>query len=109
MAINLLRTLTAIVNQIPDLVTVTYYARTVDDTYAAGVTFDARRGPMMSGDIDGMSRRWATWHLYALDGQSVYPTRLGKIVYGADVWDVAEVLRSYGNLKSDCECVLRLS
>lgn len=109
MAINLLRALTAIVNQIPDKVTVTYYARTVDDTYAAGVEFDARRGPAMSGDIDGMARRWATWHLYALDGQSVQPTRLGKIVYGSETWDVAESLKSYGNLKFDCDCVLRLS
>jgi hypothetical protein len=106
--INLLRTLTVIVRQIPDRVTVTYAARTADDTYADGVDFDARRGPQMSGDIDGMSRRWATWHLYALDGQTVSPTRLGRITHGSEIWDVAEVVKSYGDLKFDCECVLRI-
>lgn len=106
--INLLRTLTAIVNQIPDLKSVTYAARTSDDTYAAGVVFDARREPKSSGDIDGMARRWAMWHLYALDGQTVQPTRYGQITHGSDVWDVISAVSSYGDLKFDCECVLRV-
>ena len=114
MPINLLRSLTAIVRQIPDKQTVAYRARSSGagnvDGYAAAVNFTARHGPITSGDFDGMEKSWCTWHLYALDGQVVSPERLGKITDAAGVvWHVLSATSSFGGLKHDCVCVQEVS
>lgn len=97
--------------------TVKYHQRTAGtanaDNYDAGVDYDAYRGPMTRADINGESRIVASWHLYGIGGQTVKPSRLGKIVDTTDVlagetWHVDTALRLYGDLKHDCLCVLEV-
>lgn len=92
--------------------TVKYASRatgvTSADTYATGVDYDAKRDPTTFGDIAGKERTVATWHLYAIAGQTVLPERLGRIADGTEIWHVLDVRRSYGDLKHDCSCVLEV-
>lgn len=109
--INLLRSVQAIVRQLPDLVEVTYFARTGGDTYGAGTIFRARRQPRESGQVSGTGRTEADWMLFADDGQeeTVKPARLGKLVDpdGGEWHLLGPVLRSFGDLVYECRgCIL---
>lgn len=114
-AVDMLGSLIAIVNQIPDKVDVDYYPRNTSggssaDSYATAVSFEARRQPITSGDFDGLAKRWARWQLYATDGQPTKPKRLGKIVVDDITYHVLQVTSrwndpTYGTLIHDCDCV----
>lgn len=108
--VDLLASLIAIVRQIPDKVTVNYYARSSGDTYGDAVEFEARRQPITSGDISGYSRRPCRWQLYATQGQSTKPLRLGKIIHDGITYHIEQVQSrwnddTYGTLIHDCDCV----
>ena len=107
--INLLASLTSIVNQIPDLTEVTFEARDSADSYEFREHWKARRGPMTKADINGMDRSLATWYLYATDCQERLPTRMGKIRHGNDTWHVLNVNQSFGNLHFQCDSVLEVA
>lgn len=81
------------------------------DSYQNSVDYEAKRDPMQRADIDGKAEVVAMWHLYQIAGQSVQPTRLGRIiddtVSPAETWHVRQVSRSYGDLKHDCLCTLK--
>lgn len=109
-AVNLVRALQAIVRQLPERVTVTYYPRstgiTSADNFGTGVEFDAMHGPLVDTDAGGKSRRFTTWHLYATDGQTARPARMGKLVDNDGVtWHIMSVTTLYGELKHDLDCV----
>ena len=109
MAISLLKSLQAMVRQIPDKETVTYAERTPAEDYAAGVNFEARHDPIASVDVNGLAKKWTTWHLYATNSQTVTPRRLGRITDASGrKWHVESALSSFGGLKHDCVCVLEV-
>jgi hypothetical protein len=111
--------LTSMVRQLPDLRVVKFYTRTAADTYTEAPTlFHARREPRTIALIDGLTVTLATWHLYAIDGQTTEPKPMGKIVdtytvASGETWYIpgdGRVLRSYFDLKFDIpNCVLAVS
>lgn len=113
--VSLLGSLIAIVRQIRstvgmDVVTVNYYARSSGDTYADPVEFEARRQPLISGNFDGLAKRYARWQLYATEGQATKPARLGKIVFGDITYHVEQAENLWndpdlGTLIHNCDCV----
>ena len=110
MAINLLTCLQSITRQIPDLVTVTYKARTSGDTYGTGVSWEARRQPLTDGDAGDLAKRWCRWQLYATASQSTLPGRLGQITDPNGVkFDVHVTQGRFGNLIWDCDCIQELT
>lgn len=114
MAISFLNSLTKIVAGIPDIQSVTYAARSSGaanaDSYDTGVGFSARHGPIYSGDVEGFSRRYTTWFLYAIAGQSVIPERMGKITDASNVvWHVVTSNTSFGGLHHIVDCVQAVS
>lgn len=114
MPVNMLAELTKIVGRIPDRQTVTLANRTSGsvnaDSYDTGQTFTARHGPITSGDIDGIERRWCTWFLYAIAGQTITPERYSKITDASNVvWHVVNSETSYAGYHHICECVQAVS
>lgn len=109
-SVNLVKALQAIVRQLPERVTVTYYQRSTGianaDNFDAGVEFDAMHGVITSTDANGKDRRFTTWHLYTTDGQTVKPARLGKVVDNDGItWHVMSSNSMYGELKHDLDCI----
>jgi hypothetical protein len=100
-----------------DLRRVTYFPRTVGDTYGSGVGYWGRREPERRAVEDGLITVRAVWHLYRVDNplQTVVPTPMGKVVDDDGLtWLVpldGQVTRGYRDpaigmeLKFDCETV----
>jgi hypothetical protein len=106
LTINPLRDLKAIVKTIPDLVTVQAYARGAGDTYGTAVAFKGRRQPLADGSTgSGLAVKRARWQLYAIDGQTMRPNRLGKIISGGKTWHITNVTLRFTDLIADCDCV----